>query len=113
MNNDEREIVNDDNNTPYIDTISARDLVNMLHASGVIEMPYLEGDVIDITSCPIDPHYTPRRDLPVFGDDVYSIRAETCATDYDGVPDNHYDARVVLHPHARITTRIAITLGDM
>lgn len=105
--------MNDDDNTPYIDTISARDLVNMLYASGLIEMPLLGGDVIEITSCPVDPDYTLRRDLPVFGDNVYSIRAETCVTDWDtssGVLD---DDHPVLHPHDRMTTRIAITLGDM
>ena len=112
FDNDERLNMTPDN-TPYIDTISARDLVNMMYASGLIEMPLLEGDVIEITSCPIDPAYTPRRDLPVFGDNVYSIRAETCVTDYDTSSEVFDNDFPVVHPVDRMTTRIAITLGDM
>lgn len=111
FDNDERLNMTPDN-TPYIDTISARDLVNMMYSAGLIELPYVEGDVIEITSCPVDPAYTPRRDLPVFGDNVYSIRAETCVTDYDGVLDTPVDTPV-LNLNTRVTTRIAITLGDM
>lgn len=110
FDNDERLNMTPDN-TPFIDTISARDLVHMLHSAGVIELPYLDDNTLLITSCPIDPAYTLRDDLPSHRPDM-SLRAETCVTDYDGVPDNPYDEAVVLNPNDRMTTRIAITLGD-
>lgn len=104
------DIVNTNDDTPYIDTISARDLVHLMHSAGLIELPYLEGDVIEITSCPVDPAYTLRDDLPCARPDL-SLRSETCVTDYDVPPHPHYD-EIVLHPYSRMTMRIAITLGD-
>ena len=99
-----------DDITPYIDTISARDLVHMMYSAGLIELPYLEGDTLEITSCPVDPLYTLRDDLPCARPDL-SLRSETCFTDYDG-PVTWKDGDVPLHQGTRRTTRIAITLGD-
>lgn len=111
FDNDEMTTMNTHDITPYIDTISARDLVYLMHSAGLIELPDLESDTLDITSCPVDPAYIVRDDL-VSGRPDMSLRSETCVTDYDFVPDNPHDDEIILHPHARITTRIAITLGD-
>ena len=98
-----------DDNTPFIDTISARDLVHLLYRGGLIELPYLEGDVVNITSCPVHDDYRLRDDLTPIGPPT-SLRSDIALTDYDdpdplGIP-------AVLHPRSTRTSRIVIDLGD-
>lgn len=109
FDNDERLNMTPDN-IPFIDTITARDLVHMMYSAGLIEMPSMNGPTLDITSCPVDPAYTLRDDLPSRRPDL-SLRAETCVTDYDLMPDTLVDPPVLNLSLVR-TTRIAITFGD-
>jgi len=101
-----------DDNTPYIDTISARDLVHLLYQGGLIELPYLEGDVVNITSCPVHNDYRLRDDLTPVGRIMsLSLRSEIGVTDYDE-PDALPNDPAVLHPRSTRTSRIVIDLGD-
>lgn len=95
-----------------IDNISARELLNALYQGGIIEFPYMDGDDILITSCPVHDTYTLRDDLPNYSDLV----EETIigATDYDGDNIAFRDQDVPLNTLSAITPRVILTLkgGD-
>jgi len=97
---------------PYIDTISARDLVHLLYEGGLIEYPYLEGDTLDITSCPVHDDYRLRHDIVSGIRGTHSLRKEIGVTDYDDPNVSPVDP-AVLHPHPGFTPRIILTLGDL
>lgn len=95
------------NEIPFIDAISARDLIYALYQGGIIEMPYLEGDTLEITSCPVHETYTLRDDLPHYSDFI----EETIigVTDYDGDP-TFRDSDVALNANTNITPRVLLSL---
>ena len=97
---------------PYIDTISARDLVHLLYEGGLIEYPFLGGDTLDITSCPVHDDYLLRDDLVSGIRGTHSLRKEIGVTDYDTPYVSPVDPDV-LHPHDTRTRRVILTLGDL
>jgi hypothetical protein len=82
-----------------IDDYSAREILEILYAKGIIEMPFLDSDeIVNITSCPINDDYANRRpDFPL------------CCTDYDSTT-GFSDNPPVLNPHDALTTRIAFDI---
>lgn len=79
-----------------IDDYSAREIIEILHLKGIIELPFFSNDAIEITSCPVSETYV--RNCP---EHTYAL------TDYD-TPDD--DNIPVLHPHPEHTTRIVLSL---
>jgi hypothetical protein len=114
MNNDEREtmssLAHDANDIPLLDRISGREVIVALYKAGLIEMPYMFDPYhVEITSCPVDPEYTLRDDLPAYN--TIPVESDLCVTDYDG-PVTWRDGDEPLHQGDRLTTRIGITLGE-
>jgi hypothetical protein len=84
----------------------------LLYEGGIIEYPYLEGDTLDITSCPVHDDYRLRHDIVSGIRGTHSLRKEIGVTDYDDPNVSPVDP-AVLHPHPGFTPRIILTLGDL